>query len=589
MRGLHLTTDYKPIDRTLLKRLLKFLRPYKKYVILAVSLAIATTALSPARPYLTKVAVDTYIANKDWTGLINIAAIILGLLVVHGLLQYGLTYLMQWVGQHILCDIRIKLYNHIQSLALRFYDKNPVGRLVTRVTNDVEVLNKLFSSGVVMIIADFLLLFWLIGFMFYTSVELALLTLTILPFLIAFSYYFRKKVRVLFRDIRLQLAKINSFLNEFISGIATVKIFSQEKNQNRKFDELNSEYKRLQVNTIFYYAMFFPVVEMLSAAALGLILWYTAGNILSGEITVGIMIAFTQYAEMFFRPVRDLSEKYTTLQSAMASSERIFEMLDTDDKINEQENAEDIGEFKDKIEFRDVSFSYDGEKQALKNVSFDVKKGETAALVGATGSGKTTIINLLSRFYDFDDGRITIDGKDICNISSKSMRDKLAVVLQDVFLFSRSISDNISLGEDKIDIDKIRYAAKELGAEGFIENLPDNFEHVLTERGSTLSAGQRQLIAFCRAYAADPEILILDEASSNIDSETELVIEKALEKLLKDRTSIVIAHRLSTIKRADKIIVLHHGEVREIGTHSELLNNGGIYSRLYNLQYKQAV
>ena len=588
-RSVAVETEAKEIDISLLKRLLKYLRPYRKYVLFAVLLTLATSALQPLRPYLTKVAVDTYIASSDWEGLIYISSIILGLLVFTAAIRYGLNYLMQWIGQSVLYDIRIKLFEHIQSQSMSFYDNNPVGRLVTRVTNDVEVLNKMFSSGLVMIVADFLLIFWIIGFMFYTSFELALITLTILPVLIVVSFIFRYKIRGFFRKIRLQVAKINAFLNQFISGISTVKLFSQERNKFEEFDRINAENKDLHLRTIFYFALLFPMIEILNAIVLAMILWYSAGNILGGVMTVGILIAFIQYFEMFFRPVRDLSEKYTTLQSAMASAERIFKLLDTDEKLKDREDAVKLEKFKDKIEFRNLSFRYEPDKPVLENVSFDVKKGETVAIVGATGSGKTTLINLLCRFYDYEEGNIIIDGTDIRSLTQTSIREKLALVMQDVFLFSRRVDLNISLGNDEVYDKKVIDSTKAIGAYDFINNLEKGFETKLTERGQTLSAGQRQLIAFSRAFAAHPELLILDEASSNIDSETEKLIERSLEKLLEGRTSIIIAHRLSTIKRADKIVVLHHGKVREIGSHNELMKKKGIYHKLYQVQFSEQV
>ncbi len=588
-RSVAVETEAKEIDIFLLKRLLKYLRPYRKYVFFAVLLTLATSALQPLRPYLTKVAIDTYIASSDWEGLIYISSIILGLLVFTAAIRYGLNYLMQWIGQSVLYDIRIKLFEHIQAQSMSFYDNNPVGRLVTRVTNDVEVLNKMFSSGLVMIVADFLLIFWIIGFMFFTSWELALITLTILPVLVVVSFLFRYKIRGFFRKIRLQVAKINAFLNQFITGISTVKLFSQEKNKFREFDRINEENKSLHLQTIFYFALLFPMIEILNAIVLAMILWYSAGNILGGMMTVGILIAFIQYFEMFFRPVRDLSEKYTTLQSAMASAERIFKLLDTDEKLRDREDAVDLEKFEDKIEFRDLSFRYEPDKPVLENISFDVNKGETVAIVGATGSGKTTLVNLLCRFYDFEEGGILIDGKDIRSLTQTSIRDKLALVMQDVFLFSRRVDLNISLGKDNIYDKTVVNSTKAIGAFDFINNLQNGFETKLTERGQTLSAGQRQLIAFSRAFAAHPELLILDEASSNIDSETEKLIEKSLEKLLEGRTSIIIAHRLSTIKRADKIVVLHHGKVREIGSHNELMKKKGIYYKLYQVQFSDQV
>lgn len=585
MRGDAFGTEYKSVDYGLLKRLIFYLKPYKKYVYIAIFLTLLTSALGPARPYLTKVTIDSYIATEDVGGLIWMIGALFGLIVLHGAIQFGMTYIMQWVGQNVLHDLRNKLFEHIQKLAMRFYDKNPVGRLVTRVTNDVEVLNQLFSSGFVMIIADIMLIFWLIAFMFYTNWQLALLTLAVLPILLAVTSIFRKKVRVLFRDIRLEVARMNSFLNEFITGISTIKLFAQEKKQLQKFDEINSRTRELHVKTIFYYAVFFPTVEMLSAVAIAIVLWFAAGNILSGMMTVGTLVAFIQYAEMFFRPVRDLSEKYTTMQSAMASSERIFGLLDNKDYAEDKPGAIELDEFRDKIEFKNLSFSYDEKKTVLKDINFEVNRGETVAIVGATGSGKSTLINLICRYYDYEHGDILLDGKSLKDIKIKSLRNKIALVMQDVFLFSRSINDNISMGDKSIGKEKIRDAARALGALEFIEKREGGFDNLLNERGQTLSAGQRQLISFCRAFVNDPELLILDEATSNIDTETEQIIERSLDKLLEGRTSIVIAHRLSTIKRASKIIVLHNGRVHETGTHDELIKLGGIYSRLYQLQF----
>ncbi|MBM2815617.1 MAG: ABC-type multidrug transport system component [Ignavibacteria bacterium] len=577
--------EFKDIDFRLLKRLIKFLKPYKKFVVYALLLAIFGSALGPLRPYLTKIAIDNYIASSDWNGLLWIIILIFGLLIIHSAAQFFLSYIMQFSGQNVLNDIRIKLHKHILALSNRFHDTNPVGRLVTRVTNDIEALNELFSSGVVMIIADFLLIMWIIGFMLFTNVTLALLTLAVMPVLIMASIAFRSKVRETFRAIRGDVAKMNSFLNEFISGIVTVKIFAQEKYQNEKFDGINTSIRDLWNRTIFYYALFFPIVEFLSTLTLGIILWYAAKNILSTEITVGVIIAFTQYAEMFFRPIRDLTEKYTTLQSSMASAERIFGLLDTNEFLEDLPEARSIDEFKESIEFKNVCFSYDGDKQVLKNISFKINKGETVAIVGATGSGKTSIVNLLCRFYDYQTGEILIDGKDIRTIKQESLRSRIALVMQEVFLFSGSIGFNITLGEESITKEETRLAALALGAAEFIEKLPDAYDSVIEPRGTNLSSGQRQLISFCRAFASNPEILILDEATSNIDSETEKLIEISLGKLLGERTSLVIAHRLSTIKRADKILVLHHGELRETGTHEELLNNDGLYAKLYRLQF----
>lgn len=589
MRGMQVDTDYKALDISLLKRLLVYLKPYKIYVFLAVFLTLFTTSLAPLRPYLTKVAIDDYISMSDWNGLLNMILLILAVIIAYALLQYSLNYLLQWIGQKVLYDIRVRLFRHIQSLSLRFYDKNPVGRMVTRVTNDVEALNNLFSSGVINIIADFLLLFWIIGFMLFINVELTLYALVILPIVATVTFFFKTRVRNIFRKIRANLSVMNSFLNEFITGIMTIKLFGQEKNQNNKFDSINIERRELLIKAIFYYALFFPFIEMSNTIGIGIVLWYSAENIISGIMTVGTLIAFLQYAEMLFRPIRDLSEKYTTLQSAMAASERIFGFLDTEDFIEDNKNARELHNIKESIEFCDLSFSYDESKWALKNVSFTVEKGSTVAIVGPTGSGKTTLVSLLCRFYDFEHGDIKIDGTSIKDIKQDSLLSNIALVMQDVFLFSRDIKKNISLGNESINEKNIKNAARELGALPFIEKLNDGFSTELNERGSSLSSGQRQLVSFCRAYSSDPNLLILDEATSNVDSETEHTIELALAKLLENRTSIIIAHRLSTIKRADKIVVLHKGRVREIGTHKELLQLKGIYANLYSLQFKQDV
>lgn len=577
--------EAKAIDLKLLKRLLVFLKPYKKYVVIATILAIVNSAVGPLRPYFTKVAIDDYIAKNDSHGLYWMILAIFGLIVISGLFSFSLNYIMQTVGQKVLLDIRVKLFDHIQKLSLKYFDKNPIGRLVTRVTNDIEGLNELFSSGVVMIVADVLLIIWIIIFMFYTSFELTLITLSVLPFLIATSIIFRKKVRVVFRNIRLNVSKMNSFLNEYFTGIVTIKLFTQEQKQFKDFQEVNEESKDLWVKSVFYYAIFFPIVELLSAVSLGLVLWYTAGNILNEHMTIGILVAFLSYAEMFFRPIRDLTEKYTTMQSAMAASERIFSTLDTEPDIIDESNAIEKNHLESSIEFKNVSFEYDEEKPVLKNISFKVNKGETIAIVGSTGSGKSTIISLLNRFYDIKTGEILIDGINIKNLKQESLHNLIALVMQDVFLFSRDVSLNISMGNEKISKELIEDAANALGAYDFIMRLNNGFGEEVRERGATLSAGQRQLISFCRAFAYNPDILILDEATSNIDSELELVIENSLEKLFTGRTSIVIAHRLSTIQRADRIIVIHHGEIKEMGTHNELISENGVYAKLYNLQF----
>ncbi len=574
----------KDFDFKILRRLLAFLKPYKMQVVFAMVLTLFASLLLPLRPYLTKIAIDDYIGASDWNGLLIMTILLFGLMVFAGLLRFALAYLMEWVGQKVLYDLRMKVFRHIQDLPFSFYDKTSVGTLVTRVTNDIEALNKLFSSGIIMIIADFLLIFSIVGFMFYTNVELAILSLSILPALVIVSFIFKRKIRKLFRDVRLQISKMNSFLNETISGISTVKLFNKEKSQASKFKDINMKIRGLHLDSIFYYSIFFPVVEFISVVALCLVLWYTAGNITSGTMTVGILIAFLQYAEMFFRPVRDLTEKYTTLQSAFAAAERMFDILDQPEDV-ETSGKIRIKEFKNAIEFRNVSFSYDGEKQVLDNISFVVKKGEAVAFVGATGSGKTTILNLLCGFYKNYSGEILIDGTKLRDLELSSVRRLIALVMQDVFLFSRPVGENISLGNEQITQDQIEAAAKAIGAYEFIDNLPGKFCEDVRERGATFSSGQKQLLSFTRAFASMPEILILDEATSNIDSHSERIIENSVATLLAGRTSIVIAHRLSTIKKANKIFVMHLGEIRESGSHNDLLRYGGLYSKLYKLQF----
>jgi len=579
------SSETKKVDYRLLRRLIGFLKPYKPHIGGAVVLTLVSSALGPLRPYLTRIAVDDHIVKGDFPGLLMFVGIIVGLLFLQGALQYGLSLLMTWVGQRVLLDIRNTLFRHVERLALRFYDTTPVGRIVTRVTSDVEVLNELFSSGVVLMISDVMVIVWILYFMWSTSPQLTMMTIIILPFLLIASFIFRGKVRKVYNLIRRQVARMNSFMNEFVTGIGVVQLFRQEERMERQFAEINKEHRELQDRSVFYHATFFPVVEFLSAVALSIIVWYAAGNILSGAMTIGMLIAFTQFTEMFFRPVRDLTEKYNTLQSSVVASERIFSLLDTDMTVPDAPNAAPFTELEGAIEFRDVHFSYDGTTPVLKGVSFTVNKGETVALVGATGAGKSSIINLLSRFYEFQGGDILVDGKSIRDVRQHDLRARIAVVLQDVFLFSRSVEENITLGREEITLDDVVNAAVSLGADPFIRRLPNGYQTNVRERGAVLSVGQKQLISFCRAMVTDPDILILDEATSNIDTETEQLIERSITTMLQGRTSIVIAHRLSTIQRADRIVVLHHGEVAEVGTHQELLAHGGLYAKLHALQF----
>ncbi len=576
----------KAYDSKLMKRLLGYIKPYKKYVIFAILLNIIVAALGPIRPCLTKIAVDDYIVNSDYTGLLYIGLALFASLLLQAFIQYFLTYYTQYLGQRTLYDLRTQIFNHIQKLALKFYDRTPIGRLVTRATNDVEALGELFSSGIVMVFSDVYIIIWILAFMFFMDVKLSLVTLSVLPVLIYGTFLFRRKVRESYRDVRLHLARLNSYMQEHVTGMSAVHIFHKEKDELKKFSSINNDYRTANIKSIFYYAIFYPSVELLSSVAVGMIVWYGGGEIIQASLTIGVLFAFIQYTEMFFRPIRDLSEKYNIMQTAMASSERIFKLLDNETFIKNPDNPVKLGKVKGSIEFKNVWFAYNNDDYVLKDISFSINPGETIAIVGHTGAGKTSIINILTRFYDINKGRILVDGIDIDKVDKKELREHISIVLQDVFLFSGNIESNINLDKKEISREKVIEAAKIVGADEFVKNLPAKYDEEVKERGATLSVGQKQLISFARALAYDPQILILDEATSSVDTETELLIQKAIEKLLVGRTAIVIAHRLSTIQNADNIIVLHKGEIRESGNHQELLAKRGIYYKLYQLQYK---
>ena len=576
----------KAYDSKLMKRLLSYVKPYRKYIFIAIIMNIVVAALGPVRPYLTKIAVDDYIANSDYNGLLIISLILLATLLFQSVVQYFLTYFMQYLGQKIIYDLRSQLFTHIQKLALKFFDKTPIGRIVTRVTNDIESLNALFSSGIVMVFSDIFILIWILGFMFFLDVKLSLVTLSVLPFLIYGTFLFRRKVRESYRDVRLHLARLNSYMQEHITGMNVVQIFNKEKSELKNFSSINSDYKKSNIKSIFYYAVFFPSVEFISSIAIGLIIWYGGGNVISSTLTIGTLFAFIQYTEMFFRPIRDLSEKYNVMQTAMASSVRIFKLLDDQTFVNSPEHPIKLNQIKGEIDFKNVWFEYKKDEPVLKDITFNINPGETVAIVGATGAGKTSIINILTRFYDIKSGSILVDGIDIRKINKRELRKHISIVLQDVFLFSGNIRSNISMDNEDISEEQVKKAATLVGADKFIEALPNKYDEIVMERGATLSVGQKQLISFARALAYNPQILILDEATSSVDTETEALIQKAIEKLLVGRTAIVIAHRLSTIQNADKIIVMHKGKIRETGNHQELLAKKGIYYKLYQLQYK---
>jgi len=576
----------KAYDAKLMKRLLTFIKPYKRYVIFAILLNIIVAALGPLRPYLTKIAIDNYIVNKNFTGLLWITIALFATLFFQSAIQYLLTYYTQYLGQKTIYDIRMKLFSHTQRLAIKFFDKTPIGRLVTRVTNDIESLNELFSSGIIMIFSDVFIILWILGFMFFMDWKLSLVSLSILPVLIYGTFLFRRKVRDNYRDVRFHLARLNSYMQEHITGISVMQLFHKEKEELQKFSGINGDHKKANIESIFYYAVFYPAVEFISAIALALIIWYGGGEVVHNVLTLGTLFAFLQYTEMFFRPIRDLSEKYNIMQTAMASSERVFKLLDDKTFIKNPDDPKFLNSVKGSISFENVSFAYNKDEYVLKNISLDVNPGETVAIVGATGAGKTSIINILTRFYDINSGCIRVDGIDIREVDKRDLRKQISIVLQDIFLFSGTIKSNIGMNNPKIADEQIHRAAELVGADKFIQLLPMKYDEEVKERGATLSVGQKQLISFARALAFNPQILILDEATSSVDTETEILIQQAIEKLLVGRTAIVIAHRLSTIQNADKILVMHKGEIKETGNHQELLAKRGIYYRLYQLQYK---
>ena len=584
----------KAYDARLMRRLLQYLRPYRWHVALGVVLAVIVSATEAVRPYFTKIAVDQNIAEGDTEGLLVTILLFLAVLIFRTIVQYFSAYLTQWIGQRTIFDLRMEVFRHLQRLSLKFYDRNPIGRLITRVTNDIEVLNEMFSSGVVMVFTDVFTIIGIFYFMFTMNWQLALVSLSVLPFLFYGTFLFRKKAREAYRQVRVQIARINAFMQEHITGMVVDQIFSREKKSFEKFSGINASHRDANIKSILYYSLFYPGVDLIGAVAVGLIIWYAGANALEGSVSLGTVMAFLQFNEMFWRPIRDLSEKYNILQTAMASSERVFQLLDDKTLLRTPSAPVRPDKVSGEVEFRNVWFAYNAPSDGsvspewvLKDVSFRIKPGQTVALVGHTGAGKTSIISLLSRFYEIQKGEILIDGINVNDIPAEDLRKHIAVVLQDVFLFSGTIRENINLGDDSIPIDRVKAAARIVGAHKFIEQLEGEFDAEVKERGATLSVGQKQLLSFARALAFNPRILVLDEATSSVDTEAELLIQQAIRKLLQGRTSIVIAHRLSTIQRADVIIVLHKGEIREMGSHQELIARDGIYRKLYQLQYKE--
>lgn len=577
-------------DSRLMRRLLRYLRPYRWHVVAAVFLLFAMSGLELIGPWLTKIALDRAIPERDPDLLAWLAVAYVASLLLAFLFAYAGALLTTWLAQRVMYDLRVEIFAHLQRLSLRFFDRTPVGRLMTRVTNDVEALNELFSSGVVTVFGDVFTLLFIVAAMLLLDWRLALVTFAVLPVVGLAAFTFRGLIRVAYRDIRVKLARINAYLQEHLGGMRVVQLFGREAETMQRFAVTNRDHLDAHLRSITLYALFFPVIEVLSAVALALILWYGGGQVLRGALTVGVVAAFIQYARRFFRPIQDLSEKYNLLQGAMAASERLFELLDTQPEIRDAADPLPLPTpGRGEIEFRDVWFRYaEAEPWVLQGVSFRAEAGSRVAVVGATGAGKTTIINLLMRFYEPQRGEILLDGVPIRSVRVRELRDRIGLVLQDVYLFSGDVTSNIRLGRSGVTAEDVREAAVRVGADPFVRRLPRGYEQPLGERGGSLSGGERQLISFARALAASPEVLVLDEATSSVDSELEARIESALAELMQGRTSLVIAHRLSTVQRADRILVLHHGIIRERGTHAELLRAGGIYARLHELQFVRA-
>ncbi|MFD2743094.1 MULTISPECIES: ABC transporter ATP-binding protein [Sphingobacterium] len=577
----------KAYDSKLLNRLAQYIRPYRTVFWISVVLTILLAAVAPALPMLVEHTVDRYILAGNPGGLTKMLIAMIALLLLQTVIRYFHTLMTNTLGQSVIRDIRIQVFEHITNLRLKYFDNTPIGRLITRTISDLETIANIFSEGLIQIIGDLLQLVVILIVMFYTDWRLTLVVLIPMPLMIAATYIFKEAMKSAFQSVRTWVSNLNTFLQEHISGMAIIQYFAREEQEMRKFKEINAEHRNAHIRANWYFSIFFPVLEVIVAIATGLLVWYGAKQILADSISPGVVVAFLMYITMIFRPIRELIDKFNTLQMGMISAERIFEVLDT------QEFTPDNGTYKPdsvrgRIEFKNVWFAYNEEKWVLKDISFTVQPGETLALVGATGAGKSSTINILSRFYEIQRGQILLDGVDIREYDLTYLRQTISTVLQDVFLFSDTILNNINLYDHTISMDAIVDAAKKVGAHEFIERLPGGYNYQVQERGSTLSAGQGQLISFIRALVHDPKILILDEATSSVDTETEQLIQSAIENLMDGRTAIVIAHRLSTIQRADKIIVLEKGEMLEAGSHQELLALDGAYKKLYDLQFNSA-
>lgn len=577
----------KAYDINLLKRIFKYVIPYKSMFIWSVVLTVVLAVVAPLRPLLIQYTLDKFILNGDKAGLLNMTLLMTGLLFLQAVIQYYHTFLTNTLGQSVILKLRTDVFNHISRLRLKYFDKTPIGQLITRTVSDLETIADIFSEGLIVIIGDMLQIIALIIFMAYTDWKLTLVVLIPMPLLMLASYVFKEAIKSSFQEVRTQVGRLNTFLQEHITGMSVIQYFAAENREMRKFKQINALHRDAHIRSNWYYSIFFPVVEIISALSLGLLVWYGSKSILNAEISPGVVVAFIIYINMLFRPIRELADKFNTLQMGMVGAERVFAVLDTKE---EEVNSGTImpATMQGEIVFENVWFAYNDDNWVLKDISFRVKPGETLALVGATGAGKSSTINILNRFYEIGKGSVRIDGIDIKDYELSYLRSQIATVIQDVFLFSGTVGNNISLNNKEITRRQLVEAAKEVGAHEFIERLPGGYDYDVMERGATLSAGQAQLISFIRALVYDPRILVLDEATSSVDTETEILIQRSIEKLMQGRTSIVIAHRLSTIQNADKIIVLDKGEIKESGTHQELLRLNGFYKRLYDLQFNSA-
>ena len=579
------------IDWKVLKRILKFITPYRGRFYFLILLTVLLGLLTPLRPLLIQYTLDAHVAAGKYWDMVNVMLLILALLVLQSVVQYVHTYISGRIGQYVIRDIRIQLYQHIINLRLRFFDKTPIGRLVTRTISDVETLADVFSEGLAAMAGDLLQIVFILIFMFLTDWRLALVSLSTIPLMLLPTYVFKEKIKVAFNDVRNAVANLNSFVQEHLTGMNIVQMFGSEKREFEKFNEINKEHRDANLRSVLYYSVYYPVAEIIAAMGIGLLVWYGAKGVINQEqtgITIGTLMAFIMYIQMFFRPIRMIADRYNTLQMGIVSSSRIINLLDdqTDVMANGSYKPQVV---KGDVSFEHVWFAYNDSNYVLKDVNLEIRSGETVALVGATGAGKSSIINLLNRFYEINRGTIRVDGVDIKEYDLGILRKNIGVVLQDVFLFSDSIRYNITLGNPEVTDEMILHAADLVGARKFIDRLPGGLDYNVMERGSTLSVGQRQLLSFIRAMVYDPKILVLDEATSSVDSETEGMIQEAISKMMTSRTSVVIAHRLSTIQKANKIIVLDKGEIKETGTHESLLTQEGLYAQLHKMQYKEVV